>query len=208
MRTALAGMWVVVVIGRGTVDRLLKGSRRSRRPPPAAAAPRRRSNLAAAVMPRRLRRSQDGRAHRRAVAGRPDRETPGRRQEAGREHAAEENKRLLTYDKTKLPDHQQVFASIKKPREAYGKAKNKDDVEKIRQRAAEDARRDGQEDDDDRSQGGNSNVVTDYDVMLDALSNGYPGRARGIVRGDKKPLEEQNKELDKRRRRSRTGSSR
>jgi hypothetical protein len=48
------------------------------------------------------------------------------------ELAGEEKKRLLTYDKTKLAVHQQVFAAIKKVRDAYGKAKTKDDVEKIR----------------------------------------------------------------------------
>ena len=39
------------------------------------------------------------------------------------ELAGEEKKRLLTYDKTKLAIHQQVFASIKKVREGYDKAK-------------------------------------------------------------------------------------
>ena len=46
--------------------------------------------------------------------------------------------------------------------------------------------------------GGNSNVVTDYDVMLDALSNGYPEALALSFDGDKKGLEEVNAELDKR----------
>ena len=46
--------------------------------------------------------------------------------------------------------------------------------------------------------GGNSNVVTDYDVMLDALSNSYPDALAESFGGDKKPLEEVSAELDKR----------
>ena len=46
--------------------------------------------------------------------------------------------------------------------------------------------------------GGNSNVVTDYDVMLDALSNGYPEALSASFDGDKKGLDDVNKELDKR----------
>ena len=46
--------------------------------------------------------------------------------------------------------------------------------------------------------GGNSNVVTDYDVILNALANDYPDALEASFDGDKKPLEEQNAELDKR----------
>ena len=46
--------------------------------------------------------------------------------------------------------------------------------------------------------GGNSNVVTDYDVMLNALANDYPDALEASFDGDKKPLEEQTAELDKR----------
>jgi hypothetical protein len=46
--------------------------------------------------------------------------------------------------------------------------------------------------------GGNSNVVTDYDVMLDALSNGYPEALAASFGGEKKPLEDVTAELDKR----------
>src|SRR6476660_4638277 len=48
------------------------------------------------------------------------------------ELAGPEKERLLKYDKTKLPRHQQVFTAIKKGRESYAKAKSKEDVEKIR----------------------------------------------------------------------------
>ena len=46
--------------------------------------------------------------------------------------------------------------------------------------------------------GGNSNVVTDYDVMLDALSNGYPDALSVSFGGDKQPLTEVTTELDRR----------
>jgi hypothetical protein len=114
------------------------------------------------------------------------------------ENAAAENKRLLAYDKTKLPIHQQVFASIKKFREAYAKAKNAKDVEKIRngQQKAIDAT--GKKMVTIDPKGGNSNVVTDYDVMLNALSNDFPEALAASFDGDKTALNAQNAELDKR----------
>ena len=114
------------------------------------------------------------------------------------ELAGEEKKRLIAYDKTKLAVHTQVFASIKKIREAYGKAKTGPDVEKIRnaQQKAIDAT--GKKMMTIDPKGGNSNVVTDYDVMLDALSNGYPEALAASFGGEKKPLEDITAELDKR----------
>jgi hypothetical protein len=46
--------------------------------------------------------------------------------------------------------------------------------------------------------GGNSNVTTDYDVMLNALANEYPEALIASLDADDKPLEEQKAELDKR----------
>ena len=114
------------------------------------------------------------------------------------DNAAAENNRLLTYDKTKLPIHQQVFASIKQIRAAYGKAKNKDDVEKIRNAQQKTIDATGKKMVTIDPNRGNSNVVTDYDVMLDALSNGFPDALAASFGGEKKPLEEQTAELDKR----------
>lgn len=114
------------------------------------------------------------------------------------ENAAAENKRLLTFDKTKLPIHQQVFASIKKFRAAYDKAKTKEAVEKIRngQQKAIDATGKKMMTIDPKT--GNSNVTTDYDVMLNALSNDFPEALAASFDGDKKALDEQNAELDRR----------
>jgi hypothetical protein len=114
------------------------------------------------------------------------------------ELAGQEKERLLKYDKTKLPLHQQVFAAIKKIREAYGKAKSKEDVEKIRTAQQKTIDATGKKMMTIDPKGGNSNVVTDYDVMLDALSNSYPEALAASFGGDKKPLEDVTAELDKR----------
>jgi len=114
------------------------------------------------------------------------------------ELAGAEKKRLIAYDKTKLPIHQQVFAAIKKARASYDKAKTKEDVEKIRAGQQKTIDATGKKMTTIDPKGGNSNVVTDYDVMLDALSNGYPEALAASFDGDKKPLADVNAELDKR----------
>ena len=112
--------------------------------------------------------------------------------------AVEENKRLLAYDKTKLPLHKQVVADIAKYRAAYAHAKTKDDVEKIRAKQQKAIEATGKKMATIDPKGGNSNVVTDYDVLLNALANDYPDALEASFDGDKKPLEEQTAELDKR----------
>ena len=114
------------------------------------------------------------------------------------ENAAAENKRLLAYDKGKLPIHQQVWAGIKKAREAYAKAKSKEDVEKIRTAQQKNIDATGKKMMTIDPKGGNSNVVTDYDVMLNALSNDYPEALAASFGGEKKPLDDVTAELDKR----------
>lgn len=114
------------------------------------------------------------------------------------ELAGEEQKRLLAYDKGKLPLHKETFAAIKKYRAAYDKVKTKDDVEKIRgaqQKAIEATAKKMATID---PKGGNSNVTTDYDVMLNALANDFPDALSSSLGGDKQALTEQNAELDKR----------
>ena len=106
------------------------------------------------------------------------------------ELAGEEKKRLIAYDKPKLALHTQVFAAIKKVRDAYTKAKSKEDVEKIRAAQQKTIDATGKKMMTIDPKGGNSNVVTDYDVMLDALSNSYPDALAESFGGDKKPLEE------------------
>jgi hypothetical protein len=90
--------------------------------------------------------------------------------------AADEKQRLLKYDKTKLPMHSQVYMAIKKTR-GQATAKKMASID---------------------PKGGNSNVVTDYDVMLNSLANDYPEAMVKSIDGDPKPLAEQKAELDKR----------
>jgi len=112
--------------------------------------------------------------------------------------AGEENARLLAYDKTKLPLHKAVWTDIQKYRAAYGHAKTKQDVEKIRAKQQPALEATGKKMSKIDEKGGNSNVVTDYDVMLNALANDYPDALEASFDGDKKPLEDQTAELDKR----------
>ena len=112
--------------------------------------------------------------------------------------AADEKKRLLTYDKGKMALHQQVFAAIKKFRAAYDKAKTKEDVAKVQAKQEKDIVATGKKMATIDPKGGNSNVTTDYDVMLNALANDYPEALSASFDGDKKALDEQNAELDKR----------
>jgi len=112
--------------------------------------------------------------------------------------AGEEEQRLLAYDKTKLPLHQQVWASIKKFRGAYDKAKTKEDVLKVQVKQEKEIVATGKKMATIDPKGGNSNVTTDYDVILNALANDYPDALAASFAGDKQPLADQTAELDKR----------
>ncbi len=112
--------------------------------------------------------------------------------------AGEEQKRLIAYDKARLPLHKATFAAIQKYRAAYGKAKTKDAVEKIRATQEKALEATAKKMATIDPQGGNSNVTTDYDVMLNALANDYPDALEASFAGDKQALAEQTAELDKR----------
>jgi hypothetical protein len=198
MRAALAGM-LVAVIGMGLSIGCSKEPEKTP-PPPAAPAPPATPPPAAVVDA-----AADSARRTKMVAptdGLSLADRMAKRQAADKkladENAAAEKKRLLVYDKGKLPIHTQVFAAIKKVREAYGKAKSKEDVERIRTAQQKNIDATGKKMATIDPKTGNSNVVTDYDVMLDALSNGFPDALAASFGGDKKPLEEQNAELDKR----------
>ena len=112
--------------------------------------------------------------------------------------ALDERNRLLTYDKTKLKLHAEVFAGIEKTRAAFDGAKSKADVEKLQVKLAKQITATGKKMQQIDPKGGNSNVVTDYDVMLNALTNEYPQALAASFDGDKKALTEQRAELDRR----------
>lgn len=122
-------------------------------------------------------------------------------------NAAEERERVLKYDRGKLALHTQVFGFITKSRGAWDALEEKLGKDKAADKAAIDklaaaqrpaivamAKKMATID----PQGGNSNVTTDYDVMLNLLANDYPDAMVEKVEGDPKPLEEHKAELDKR----------
>ena len=118
------------------------------------------------------------------------------------ELAAAEKDRLLKYDKGKLPEHKKVYAFILKTRAQYDaiekKGGDKAAVDKLRdglQKPLEATAKDMAKID---PKGGNSNVTTDYDVMLNALAIDYPTALSASFDGDKAALTEQKAELDKR----------
>jgi hypothetical protein len=123
--------------------------------------------------------------------------------------AIEEEARLIKYDRSKLPLHTQVWAFITKTRGQYDalekkqagaadKAKAKTEIEKLAGSLRAGIVATGKKMATIDPQGGNSNVTTDYDVMLNSLANDYPEAMVAALDGDPKPLEEQKAELDKR----------
>lgn len=122
------------------------------------------------------------------------------------ELAAEEQARLLKFDKSKLPKHLALFAFEKKTRKALddaaeklqGKPDARDQLAKLvaSQRKAIEAQAKILRAMD--PQGGNSNIATDHDVSLNSLANDYPEAIVASFQGDAKPLAAARAELDKR----------
>ncbi|HVZ73691.1 MAG TPA: hypothetical protein VHJ20_15030 [Polyangia bacterium] len=118
------------------------------------------------------------------------------------ELAQQEHDRLVKYDRGKLATHTQVFTFITKTRAQYdaleAKLESKDQVTKLAGSLRPSIVAMGKKMATIDPKGGNSNVTTDYDVMLNALANDYPVALEGALDGDKKPLEEQKADFDKR----------
>jgi len=120
--------------------------------------------------------------------------------------AAEEQARLLKFDKSKMPKHLALFAFEKKTRKALddaaeklkGKPDARDQLAKLvaSQRKAIEAQAKILRAMD--PQGGNSNIATDHDVSLNSLANDYPEAIAASFQGDAKPLAVARAELDKR----------
>ena len=122
------------------------------------------------------------------------------------ELAAAEKARLIKFDKSKLPKHQALFAFEKKTRATFDKAAEKlngkidaaDQLEKlaVAQQKAINAQISGLRAMDPK--GGNSNIGTDHDVVLNLLATDYPAAIVSFFQGQTKPLAEIRAELDKR----------
>jgi len=123
------------------------------------------------------------------------------------ELATAEKERLLKHDRTKLPLHTSTFAFIKKTRQQYDdlekklppdKEKAKVAIDKLRESLQTPIKAQAKKMVAIDPTGGNSNVTTDYDVMMNALANDYPLALAASVDGDKAALTEQRTELDRR----------
>ena len=120
--------------------------------------------------------------------------------------AAEEQARLLKFDKSKMPKHLALLAFEKKTRKALDdaaeKLKGKSDAsEQLNKLVASQRKPIEAQAKILRAmdpQGGNSNIATDHDVSLNALANGYPEAIAASFQGDEKPLAAARAELDKR----------
>lgn len=120
--------------------------------------------------------------------------------------AEEEAARLRKFDKSKLPLHTKLLAFEKKTRkdldDAAEKLKGKPDAPAQMEKLAEKLRKPIEAQAAilrkmDPS-GGNSNIGTDHDVILNLLANDYPAALAAAMSGDEKPLAEVRKETDKR----------
>jgi hypothetical protein len=166
-------------------------------PPPAAAppsppaSPPGAADAASAAKPAKMVANPDGLSLAERIAKRQADET-----RLAAQLAVDEHKRLLAYDRGKLPLHKEVFAAIKKLRAAYDKAKTKD--EKIRGSQQKALEATGKKMATIDPKGGNSNVTTDYDVMLNALATDFPDALEASFAGDRQGLADQNAELDRR----------
>jgi len=119
------------------------------------------------------------------------------------ELAAAEKERLLAYDRQRLPLHKQTFAFIQKTRAQLDAIEKKGpgakaELDKVRDAQQKPIAAAAKKMATIDPKGGNSNVTTDYDVMLNALANDYPAAIALSFEGDKPPLAEQRSELDKR----------
>lgn len=112
--------------------------------------------------------------------------------------AAEEQTRLLDYDHGKLKQHEEIYGFIKKTRAALDAAKGKDAVAKLQQKQNKAIVAEGKKVHEIDPKGGNSNIVTDEDVMLNSLANDYPEGLMVAADGDQTAVTEQRAELDKR----------
>jgi hypothetical protein len=120
--------------------------------------------------------------------------------------AAEEQARLLKFDKSKMPKHLALFAFEKKTRKALDDAAEKlrgkpDALDQLKKLAASQRKPIEAQAKILRAmdpQGGNSNIATDHDVSLNLLANDYPEAIAASFQGDGKPLADARAELDKR----------
>ena len=116
-----------------------------------------------------------------------------------REHLAfEERERKLHYDRDRMKDHRAVLKLLIGTRARYDRARSAAAVTAIKTRVPETAeavRRRVERIDHWRV---NSNLLADYDAMLNALAEAYPAARIKFIEGDRAPLLAVRAELDRR----------
>ena len=116
-----------------------------------------------------------------------------------REHLAfEERERKLHYDRDRMKDHRAVLKILIGTRARYERARSEAAVTAIKARlpgTVEAVRRRIDRIDHWRV---NSNLLADYDAMLNALAEAYPAARIKFIEGDRAPLEALRAELDRR----------
>jgi hypothetical protein len=122
------------------------------------------------------------------------------------ELAAQEQARLMKFDRAKLPKHAALLAFTRKTRAqldgAAEKLKGKPNAAAQLQMLAQSQRKallaQGKTLAAIDPKGGNSNITTDHDMTLQVLANDYPAAIEASWKGDDKPLTDARAELDKR----------
>jgi hypothetical protein len=149
-----------------------------------------------------------GAADRLSMVERVNRLMAKRREEAklAAQLAAEEKARVLEFDRTKLAKHAALFAFIEKARKqlddaadkAKGDAKGAERIEKLAASMRKGIEAQGKVLHSIDPKGGNSNITTDHDVMLNTLATDYPVALVRALSGDAKALQEVRAEMDQR----------
>ena len=104
-----------------------------------------------------------------------------------REHLAEEEReRKALYDRRRLPDHEVVVAFLRQTQSRYDRAKSKAAVLELRRALAPALSGMRLRLDKIDHWGGSSNVLVDYQHLLDAFAEPYPSARIAALQGDDK----------------------
>ena len=106
-----------------------------------------------------------------------------------REHLAEEEReRKALYDRRRLPDHEVVVAFLRQTQSRYDRAKSKAAVLELRRALAPALSGMRLRLDKIDHWGGSSNVLVDYQRLLDAFADPYPSARIAALQGDDRAL--------------------
>jgi hypothetical protein len=106
-----------------------------------------------------------------------------------REHLAEEEReRKALYDRRRLPDHQAVLAFLRQTQGSYDRANSKSAVLQVRRALAPGLVGMRLRLDKIDHWGGSSNVLVDYQRLLDAFADSYPAARIAALQGDSHEL--------------------